>query len=163
MEYEVFCSQIEEYERKKLKPTHALHIACVDICFQLYITKAMQILIEHVGGRIRPSEKRAFDRDAHYMSKIIKPNHRDIYEDLFTRKPKLLHDTYKKLINSTTQLISTNMIDVDFMYIYIILQTLCERKWHVPILSEYTSGFDPTDFIFEVDVVFQNIKTYYKK
>lgn len=163
MEFEKYASNMDVVNKQKSEEKESLHISCVNNCFQLHIMHAMNILIQHVGGSVKPKQKEQFHRTAHYMSRLLKPYHQNIYEDLFTRTSKALCDTYIKLKNTSTLIISKDMIDLDFLNIYRILETLCQRGWYIPILLEFTNGFNPADFIFEIDLVFHRITTQHRK
>lgn len=145
---------------KKNKNLSAIRAKCIDDCFYYYISNAIWILIHHSGWKFDMRKMKSFQRTAFYISKIIKPWHKELYENLRQLNAIDLHKKYRKLSKLSKSKygeMSSVIYDTDITDVYKVLKTICKQYLYVSILKTLIPEMDPTQFYFKVDIISNNV------
>lgn len=148
---------------KKNENLSAIRMKCIDDCFYYYISNAIWILIHHSGSNFDMRKMKLFQRIAFYISKLIKPFHKELYKNLCQLEAIDLHKKYKKLSKSKSEEISENICDKDFTDVYKVLKTICQHYLYISIFKQLIPQMDPTQFYFKVDIISHNVYKLQKK
>lgn len=135
----------------------AIRTKCIDDCFYYYISNAIWILIHSSESKFDLRKMKSFHRTAFYISKLIKPFHKELYENLRQLKAIDLHRKYKKLSKSKCEEMSSEIFDKDFTDVYKVLKTICKQYLYISILKQLIPEIDPTQFYFKVDIISHNV------